>query len=222
MLSDKNSGYAGSPGQWRNFLSCWSRKLSDRKYLVDRNSIVDDDGVLMMVAQKESELGLILPRSYKDFLMVYRPAKIPFGFQQPGFLPIEDINRASKIFPEYVAELEENRIHSDDDEYFKYGVDQDDASGRTDNVRNALIIGRYSGDSFGIIVLYPQNKTRDGEMEASAFFHSGEFRAPSFAELMRQIHFMEVSGVGHIPPYAQPLLRGTCADELTLKDVWWK
>jgi hypothetical protein len=62
----------------------------------------------------------------------------------------------------------------------------------------------------------------DGEMEAALHYHAGEFRAPSFAELMRQLSIMEISTVDHVPPYPQEILKGTCADKLPIADAWWE
>jgi hypothetical protein len=139
-----------------------------------------------------------------------------------GIYAPSQVNRYGSLEPQLAAEEEKWPMHSSDEDYYVYGVKQDDVSGRTANHRNAIVVGKYGDSRYEVIALYPQVKTADGEMEAALFFHSGEFRAPSFAELMRQLSILETTGIDHLPPYPQSALHGTCADKLRIDNPWWE
>jgi hypothetical protein len=117
---------------------------------------------------------------------------------------------------------EEDPIESSDVEYVMYGTVQEGTSIRTCYLRNAILIGRYGDSMFEQILLYPQVSTQDGELEAAIRFHASQFRAPSFAEMMRQWSHLEMLLPNTVPPYAQDRLRCTCADHLPMKNVWWR
>ena len=140
----------------------------------------------------------------------------------PGFLAPEAIDTVARLDPQGVALAQQFPIESDDASYFRYGIDQDSATMRASQQPGALIVGKYGHSLYEQIVLFPQVRTRDGEMEAALLGWSGTFRAPSFAELMRQLHYHDLGRADHVPPYAQTLLAGTCADAMPLQDVWWK
>lgn len=227
-LEQRSSGYAGSPAQWQRFIGCWTQAV--RKARADAAPLVEagtasasDDDVERALQARQRALGVQLPRSYLDFVRAYRPrgqwSTIADG---TGFLAPEAIDTVARLDPEGVALAQQFPIESDDASYFRYGIDQDSATMRASQQPGALIVGKYGHSLYEQIVLFPQVRTRDGEMEAALLGWSGTFRAPSFAELMRQLHYHDLGRADHVPPYAQTLLAGTCADAMPLQDVWWK
>jgi hypothetical protein len=243
-LSERHSGYAGSPDEWIDFLSCWhlrAKYLHEKKLRLEparpytpvvkydprsTNDLQSRESFMKEIAKLEVSLRVRLPKSYKDFLLAYRPLRHtsqivgPVAFDIGVYAPSQ-VDRYGKLEPELLAEEERFSIHASDSKYFRYGVEQDDVSVRTSYHREALVVGKYGDSRFEVIVLYPQVRTTDGEMEAALFYHSGEYRAPSFAELMRQLSVLETTNVDHLPPYPQSTLHGTCADKLRIVNVWW-
>jgi len=244
-LAQRHSGYAGNREDWSGFLACWYQAAVVRhqeerrrdsntpytpilaKYARGAHMQRPVEGMPQAIQRLETSLGVSLPRSYKDFLLAYEPSGFePYivngvSFKVGMYSPAE-VDRYAKLEPEMVAEQGKWPIHSADAEYFTYGVKQDDASGRTEYHHDAIVVGKHGNSQYEVIVLYPQVRTADGEMEAALFYHSGEFRAPSFAEVMRQLSILETQPVDHVPPYPQSMLHGTCAEKLPIKDVWWE
>lgn len=244
-LSDMHSGYSGEPAQWDEFLWCWYeaslvahqgmlKKTPDipffpilNKYVVTPSKREATEDVTLSIVKAEKNLRVTLPRSYKDFLLAYRPPllrgqKAPWGEVLIGMYAPSQIGRVADLFPLKVEISKKYPIETEDKEYFIYGIEQDDASGRISYLSDAIVVGKYSDQMHALIVLYPQIRSADGEMEAALYAHSGEFRAPSFAELMRQLSFMETNPGMPGPPFPQANLKGTCADKLSMTNVWWK
>lgn len=227
------SGYVPGSEQWEALLRCWhaavvrDRTASVLPYKILPATSSNSFEHQRAIADVEARLGVVLPRSYRDFhvafSMTFGTAALldPQKSRGTGFLNLSSIARLSDIEPEAVNIAKRFPIESPDDEYFIYGVKQSDASGRTRNLAGSILVGRHGSDGFERVVLYPQVRTADGEMEAALHYHSGEFRAPSFAELMRQLAYRETHRVEHVPPYRQAVLKGTCADLVPLQ-TWWE
>lgn len=244
-LANKHSGYTAGKKQWVDFLSCWynagrtrhhewQKIYPDFPYLSilgkqaqDSINTPSEEDVAVAIANLETSLGDSLPQSYKDFLLAYRP---PFlkpdaesgGSAQVGMFAPSQVRRLIELEPLLFDLSKKYPIETPDSEYFVYGTKQDDITGRTRYIKDAIAIGKYGSAMHEFIILYPQNRTSDGEMEAALLFHSGEFRAPSFAELMRQLSIQETKAVDHVAPYPQAMLKDTCADKLPLVNVWWE
>ena len=243
-LSSMHSGYAADPVAWKNFLECWYRTSGERhkeilqadpeepfisileKYSGKISGSAGVRDTSKTVEALEESLGVALPKSYKDFLSAYQPPELlprsvgSWKFTVGMYAP-RQVGRLGRLASDHVSEMEKWPIDSSDSEYFRYGMGQASTSGRTRYARDAIVVGKYSDESYAFVVLYPQVVTADGEMEASLLMHSGEFRAPSFAELMRQLSFLETRAVDSMPPYPQSTLHGTCADKLLMDRVWW-
>ena len=243
-LADRNSGYSAGPEQWKEFLACWSRAELERHRdllretpdmphlpLLGKSSVDSPhqsiDDISASTDKLEKSLGVPLPRSYRDFLLahnppVLRPQAVAWGTTLLGMYAPSQVGRVRLLDPEGAKLAERYPIEKPDQEYFVYGARQDDAHARTRYIPDAIVVGRYGSSSYELILLYPQVRTADGEMEAAIHYHSGEFRAPSFAELMRQLSILETKAVDHVPPYPQTMLKGTCADKLPMVNVWWE
>ncbi len=239
-LEERHSGYAAGPEQWRNFLACWQAAVQRPAHtnaepmetvLAPLAPIAAAEPIAVTsarrdaIAKLEQRLGTKLPQSYKDFLLVYRPKTLAGGGAPVVAHGLWDSSRVgflSVLVPEMRPILDQYSADSTDDEYYVYGARQDDVVLRTRYVQNAIVIGKYAEALHELIVLYPDSRTADGEMEAAWLQHSGQFRAPSFAELMRQIsasETLQIAGDGLNHP--QTALKGTCAEKLPLHNVWW-
>ncbi|MFZ6643487.1 hypothetical protein ACO0LL_27445 [Undibacterium sp. TC4M20W] len=244
-LSDMHSGYSADPAKWEKFLRCWYeasvaahlgmlKKTPDipffpilNKYVVSPSNRGVTEDIALSIRNSEKTLGVTLPKSYKDFLLAYQPPllraqKTHWGEVLIGMYAPSQIGRVADLFPLKIEISKKYPIETEDKEYFIYGIEQDDASSLVSNLSDAIVVGKYSDQMHALIVLYPQIRSADGEMEAALYTHSGEFRAPSFAELMRQLSFMETNPGIPGPPFLQTKLKGTCADKLSMINVWWK
>jgi hypothetical protein len=233
------SGYTPGVAQWGLFLNCWrveAEALAGRPEREGWTSVLHagrvragaaDPTVDAALAQAEKALGFSLPNSYKDFARAYEPDG---AASAPGSLalavqmfPIQAVMRLKDFDPEAVQLAAKYPQDPADAEYFVYGTDQSDVKIRTKYIEHAIVVGKFGHSLYESIVLFPSVRTADGEMEAALLQHTGQFRAPSFAELMRQLSFLETKGWAlQMPPYAQALLKDTCADRLPLGGVWWR
>ncbi len=228
-LGELDSGYRGSAKSWRVFVECWKRHAiqegrdTKRPFVQNITLVGKSHESEQDILALEARISLQLPRSYREFLSTFSidtdGAKSNGGVGLFGFDAIEKLSLAD---PAYLEAIRPWAFEANDSSYFKYGTDQDDAATRFSYLTNAIVIGKYIDDGFGYIVLFPESVTKDGEFEAAIIEHAGEFRASSFAELMRQLSFFDINSPDTMPPYSQESLRGTCASELPLHDVWWK
>lgn len=244
VLSRRDSGYRGDVRQWSDFLSCWGDKVAARKTpgpspslsLLSRYTVLAKDPapseaeVREGIRDLEARLGVALPRSYRDFLLAYRPPPYRPHLGSGGvvlrvgvYAPAQ-VGRLGDLDPQLVAIFSTPLIGRDasDADYYRYGVDQDDAAIRSSHRENAIVVASHGLNSQDLVVLYPQERTADGEMEAAMLLHAGEFRAPSFAELMRQLAHMESTQQRQVPPYAQAQLAADCAGRLAPHAAWWR
>lgn len=236
-LSSRKSGYSANEENWKEFLACWHQEEVGRAAnsgggsfaLIDKDvekviaSAEDLARQKQAILALEARLDIKLPASYVDFVMAYLPSlSLPLKDSDVGFISTDYVAKLAEVDPEYVAIAENHFLNSSDDDYYRYGTNQDDSAGRTSYLRNAIVVGKYGGSNFELIILYPNSTTSDGEMEASLLLHSGEFRAPSFAELMRQLSYMQTNDVDSVPPYDQKRLVDSCAQKLPLVGVWWE
>jgi hypothetical protein len=162
-----------------------------------------------------------------DFLLAYRaPGRLSSevaSHNVNGLLDLSHVGYLAELDPEAFRALEENPVDSAASDYFRYGAGQDAIVRRTKYLRNAILVGRYGDAQYEIVLLYPDVRTIDGEMEAAILFHSGEYRTPSFAEMMRQLSVLETRDKSVLEfPYPQEVLKDSCAEKLPQMGVWWK
>ncbi len=247
-LGGQLSGYAGDVSKWQSFLDCWRTALAARptqkstlpdrneptilsKFTVLRDAAEPDRGAVALEIQAlEARLAVTLPPSYRDFLLAYRPPDYkphttPTGeLLRIGMYAPKQVDRLQVLEPDLVRIFAEPSLAYDtpDADYFRYGIDQDDVAIRTSYRADSIVVGSHGPALHDLLVLHPRAVTADGEMEAAMMMHSGEFRAPSFAELMRQIAHMELKRPNSAPPYAQTELVGGCGDHLKPNAPWWR
>lgn len=230
MRTDRNprhSAYAGSVDDWQRFLSCWYRESIGRRQgrsLVKRDVVAEPpalsvDAIREEIRAHEERLELVLPRSYIDFLVAYYPTERVL--KDVEFLHVSAIDVVESVFPGWAQSAMEYGENASDEEYFRYGIEQIDSS-RSRYLESAIAVGMHDMDSPFMLVLHPEVTTSDGEMEAEAFFHAGSLRTPSFAEMMRLLYCYKVRLPPGVSSISQEMMRGTCADLLPMKDVWWK
>ena len=237
----KTSGYRGGVADWHAFLDCWRRNAERRSQNESSDSYLSILGRLdralgspemqssdvdAEIRLAETRLAISLPKSYRDFLSAFRPPalkpfRVSWGTSLIGFYSVAQVDRLSVTAPQVLGASKRHAIDSADDDYYKYGVAQRTSAGRTQHLSQAIVVGKYGDAAYELLVLYPPVMFADDEMEAAMIFHTGEFRAPSFAELMRQLSFYELNTPELLPPYAQRQLAGTCAERLPIA-AWWQ
>ena len=233
-LAQRTSAYAGSPADWAGFLQCWQRanlaSAANSGSILGEVTIQASPGDGAAAKALAQRLGIRLPQSYSDFLAVYRmqlKGPQPVGGHFPtGLYAPEDVRWLKDLDPELIRIYQQVAAQNGGDvadaDYYRYGVDQDSVSGRAAYLDRAIVLGKHGRDSEEYILMYPDSQTKDGEYEVALIWHAGEFRAPSFAEVMRQLYFMDTQNPDSVAPYAQTRLRGTCADAMPLREVWWR
>lgn len=237
----RHSAYAGTVEDWRRFLSCWHREIRDspalgsaggqRESLIKRDVLVESpalsaDAIRDEVRTHERRLGVALPRSYVDFVVAYYPTyhadpSRSHVIDGRELLHVSEVDRIEKVWKNWTVPGARG-VDASDREYFVYGTEQDYIYSRPRYIDTSITLGMHDTGSSFMLVLHPEVLTSDGEMEAEAFFHAGSERTPSFAEMMRKIYFGEARLPPDSPAISQEMMRGTCADLLPMKDVWWK
>ena len=228
-LSQKHSGYGSGVGDWINFLTCWRNNIprepqwEGQAFLL---SFPDDKTPINNNISSQVQTKYRLPKSVLDFYQAYEflggQYRNPKKSDGLGISAPTDVKPLSMYMPDLLEIKNEWPRESSNADYFMYGIEQNDVDIRTRYQANAIVIGQYGYDDYELIVLYPDSLTKDGEMETAIFALASEGRAPSFAEMMRQLSYYFIQSPDSIPIFSQESLIGTCADKLPLKDVWWK
>lgn len=227
-LTKKESGYSAGREQWESFLTEWKHKRisgEDLPFADFLNFSKTPSGDMEASCYPHPTYSR-LPQSLLDFHTVYR--SMGGNYRQEtkndgiGVLKPDEITPLSLYYPQFYEIRIEHSVNATDADYAKYGVEQDFGEYRTDYSKNALVIAQYSFDDSELMLLYPDNVTNDGEMEVALLVKAGEFRATSFAEMMRQLSMYCLTDPDTLPPYEQSRLRNSIADCINLADVWWK
>lgn len=225
--SSLHSAYAATIDDWCRFLSCWHRDClrlrNPERSLIKRSPTPPSSAHIERrraeIATNEARLGVALPRSYVDFLVSYVPTLL--AFDDRDFVHVSAVERLASVHPDLAYALQEADCNAPDEEYLVYGTEQRDTT-RSRHAETSLVVGMHDDAPSYMIVLHPEVLTIDGEMEAEVFFHAGTWRAPSFAEVMRFLYWYSVRSPPHSPAVSQDMMRGTCADLLPMRNVWWK
>lgn len=216
-LNKRHSGYYPGKVNWGEFLDCYQGIASNEKKFLTFVSAASPQKFL---------IERTLPNSYRDFVKHYAERGGTFisnrDVENIGLFDPEAILELKEFNPELLDIDKEWKIQSRDDKYFVYGVNQDTAEGLFTYLENALVVGKHGESVYELILLYPDSVTLDGEFEASILSHSYEFRAPSFAELLRQLTYLFEHRPELMPPYAQKNIENGCSSLIMLVDVWWE
>ena len=230
-LSDRDSGYRSDISNWKEFLRCWSEQSALKTdepgnvaSILNLNTESSDSGYQYDNSSVEKRLRLKVPNSLNHFYEAYISLGGEFVSVQDtemiGLYKPSELTFLENFNPEIANVDKEWTVESPDEKYYQYGIEQETSSGRNSYLRDALVIGKYGYSDNELILLFPNSKTKDGEMEASILSYASEFRAPSFAEMMRQVSLLNTEDL--LPPYPQEKVNLTCARYLPLENVWWR
>lgn len=227
MMNLRNSGYKKGTDQWIDFLTCWNLAIQSREHTglasFIRCSMVKSEEALVPDPLIRNRTDL--PPSVLDFHQAYRHMSGEYRTagtsEEVRMIDVNEIQSLQSFAPDLFDIRMEFPSHPSDKEYFVYGMEQDSTMYRTSYSRNALVLAQVGGNYSELMLLYPDVVTSDGEMEVAILGQSWEFRAPSFAEMMRQLSFLCLTDPEYMPPYRSEVLGGTCADNIHLTDVWW-
>jgi hypothetical protein len=173
---------------WQGLMTQWNKTLLDNGY-GERlepeagNWFGKKGATEEQIVQLEKRLGKTLPPSYREFLSFSNGWKYPTAF-------IDELWSTDKVEWFSVrnqdwADIWSSWDYASDEEYFKYGDEQNEGILRTEYMQTALEISDV-GDS-AIYLLNPQIVTPDGEWEAwfVATWLPGANRYHSFWEMMQ-------------------------------------
>lgn len=243
-----------TPGliQWVDFLICWKQQshasgldcswydmvqvieieMLKRLYHISDDIQLKLDDIESDIKGLEDRLGVELPPSYHDFLVIYeycyREKKTHESkLTKPvvGFFELEDVGLLREYDPEFIEineEVGQYPIHYTDEEYYRYRIG--DINERTCYLKNSIVIGLYEDSSWGGILLYPDSVCIKNEWECAIYSHGDLSRRPLFAEMARQLFYMHIysQSEGTILPYSQEKLSRSCANKIQLNNVWWE
>ena len=215
-LTEQHSGYHSGNKQWLDFLQCWQATGEAKLIRFGANSRHEHPKPVFNVK---------LPNSVQDFYQAYAALGGQFISSRSddvGLFAPDRIVSLAEYSDELFAALHAWPLHSDDDTYYAYGIEQDTVAGRAAHYEKALVLGKFGEFTEEVILLYPDSRTRDGEYESAILSHAYEFRAPSFAEMMRQLSILETGKKDLMPPYSYQESLMHCSAALALQDVWWK
>jgi hypothetical protein len=227
-LLDVSSCYAGSVSSWHAFLRCWAKAEADNPLssaglpLIPSPPDFDTDAstIDFEISMTETRLGIKLPRSYKDFLTAMRPktlSKLPHGDGDRliGFFSPRQIDFGRVKVNALIQDITDQSVSTwRPEDYFVFGIELEDSLMSSENLMASIVVGKWDTAEWALVLLFPMHVTADGEYEAGFINHAGLYRAPCFAELIRQLS----SGSW----CAQNDMVGTCASLLSMKGVWWK
>lgn len=228
-LSSLNSAYHSSSDSWQQFLSCWLKKqdeLSSDLTFIKLNDVSDDDKIPANHVEQWKYVAIAIPKSLSDFYRAYLSLGGEFlpinNKEEIGIYSPDQVLLLRDFDPELLTSYQKFPIESEDEQYYRYGIAQDGSDGRSSYVKEAIVLGKYGFYAYELILMYPSSRTLDGEMEVSILSHAYEYRAPSFAEMMRQLSMLFLSDPDLLPPYSQQVLKGTCADIINPVEPWWE
>jgi hypothetical protein len=178
---------------WKSLLQAMSstiyNKVEENMTYYDRASITDEwlgfEGAsLRSIEDAEKKLGMMLPPSYRDFLLTSN------GFRQISHFAgelcaVADIDWTKNKDPEFIQILSEVDVAVTDEEYYVYGEEQRSENFRFEFLKATLQISEWVDGS--VVLLNPLVRFGE-EWEAWVYanWHPGAHRYRSFRELMEE------------------------------------
>lgn len=236
------SGYASSPEDWADFLGCWRAELAKRlarkdpaahgvkQIPADLNLLVRGSGVDdRLIEAVEGRLGVVLPKSYKDYLKVVGGrgwfvesfGNLDEGWEEIGVYAVERIDYYSKLDPVNFAIWRRDSANewAPDEQYLRYGHATDpEKRQQSTSFRGKYFDGLIKIGGFlqgGAILLNTQLKSSDGEMEVWVL-SAKEFltRYRSFAEMMQVFSYSDIVDGGYLIPPLEEIKSIECVTKL--------
>lgn len=181
---------------WRDLLQCWSDEWLDPILHEQERAEPFPDEVRRArwlgaagategeVSALEDRLGVMLPASYRQFLLT-SDGWLNTSHAIERILPVEEVGWARDLDPDLVTGWDDADFRVDDEEYFVYGEDQDPAAIRPEYLPHTLKIS-HTPEATDVYLLNPCVVTEDGEWEAWYLAHRlpGAVRCRSFWDLM--------------------------------------
>ncbi|OZG69941.1 hypothetical protein BTA51_28590 [Hahella sp. CCB-MM4] len=221
----RDSGYQGTPELWQKFLKCWESETLEQltessvateleQLIVDRQRQSYEPALELEITEKEQELGITLPRSYRDFLLASNGWLQPRLDDEDGqVLPVKKVGYFSDLYPdEYKAIMGENLGRNANDGDFS--EEQDPILFNKSDLRKSIAISDYVNNGVYLINL----NQKSPENESSVWFfsskHPGVYRFVSFAHMMQYAYIKTVHKPEDDIPYGHSYIQGTCAEIL--------
>lgn len=204
-MQDLFSGYDSTHSDWRRFLLEWSLKCGSDISISLIGGMNGSNGVTEEVIRLNCQrLGLdSLPKSYVDFLKNYSVDEKYPGLSlcagQGVLLPVDKIDYLHKIDQQMYGVIKEVGEDTVGPDYFKYGLDMDNACFNASFADKFIVIGRSSLNDY--VYLNPCVETVDGEFECILDCPGFAIRTLSFAGMMRYMYVYECGEFDHYPPY---------------------
>jgi|GEM_PF-3739966 len=230
QIMKEELGYQGSPELWSEFLQCWTEESIATYSAMEDNSAMErevlDSGnqgfapaTYEAIASKEKHLNVVLPKSYKDFLLASNGWRQPMLDSGDGLvLPVERIGFFSDMAPEFysiVAEDNSNYTISagseDSHSPVDYSQSQDSVIFEESHFVNSIAISEET-DS-GIYLINTHRTTPEGEFEFWFYSsnHPGVYKFVSFAHLMQYAYIKTIHKPEYNIPYDASFMIDTCA-----------
>lgn len=209
LLKDISSSYIGTPAKWKEFLYLWEQKRASLQLPESQNNgfiwskDFDPINVENKILKTQERLGLILPQSYKDFIVAtdgcHMPNWLLNGTYSDYLWPVEKIDLLKNVSPHIVYEdyAVDPDIVIGDEEYYHYDRKQNSESYRQEYLEYCLKLNEPEQSWEYEILLNPKEQTLDGEMEAWFFYTGGGsvLRYTSFAALIVGLYLLDVTQI---------------------------
>ena len=247
-------GYQGNPEIWNQFLQCWTdesllaySKLDEltemQRKILKRKTHGFPPATREQIADKEKELNIDFPKSYKDFLLASNGWLMPnLDYGDGLILPIGEVSYFSENAPGFysiVTETLNNGSFVSGFSSFEIAENQQDY---TENQNSVLFEERHFINSIaisedvdaGIYLINVHKKTPENELEVWFYSsnHPGVEKFVSFAHLMQyaylktkylnlldQMGGSEGGDFGYGFHYGESYIEGTCAEILGFPEI---
>lgn len=244
--SMRKYGYQGNPETWAQFLECWTdesllaySKADDltemERVILKRKSQGFPAATREQIADKEKELNIDLPKSYKDFFLASNGWFMPHLDYGDGLiLPIDKVSYFSEIAPEFYSIVTEALNNGPFVSGFTRSEIANNQEDYTENQNSVLFEERHFINSIaisedvdaGIYLINVHKNTPENELEIWFYSsnHPGVEKFVSFAHLMqysylktRYLNLLDDSAASDFEygfHYGEPYIEGTCAEIL--------
>lgn len=252
--SMRRYGYQGNPDIWAQFLQCWTDEsllayskddnLTEmERTILGRKSQGFPPATREQISNKERELNIEFPNSYKDFLLASNGWLLPNLDNGDGLiLPIGKVSYFSEIAPEFYSIVTERLNKRSLVSGFSRSEIAENKKDYTENQNSVLFDDMHFVNSIaisehvdsGIYLINVHRKTPENELEIWFYSsnHPGVYKFVSFAHLM-QYAYLVTKYLGLLDQlgdsttddfeygfhYGESYIEGTCAEILGFPEI---